>query len=113
VKDFLVFNDIGASTNQVSNQIALGDLDRYSIEVQFSDAASAGTLSLECRNEDLSTTEWKTVLNSSQVVAAGAAHMWNVEDAQYQFVRVRWVRTAGAGVMRAYAVVKENRVKEG
>ena len=86
----------------------LGDLQTYSIQVDFSGADVAGTLTLE--SSYFAEGPWTTVLNSSQSVTASADHTWSVLGAGYRFVRVHWVYTSGTGNITANLVGKETRV---
>lgn len=86
----------------------LGDLQSFSIEVEFSGADLVGTLTMQCRNTTAAA--WKTVASSSQSVTASADHIWNVTGAGYRWVRVFWDYTSGTGNITATLVAKENAV---
>ena len=112
MKHFKLFNatDAGSSVNSVA--MPLGDLNRYSIEVEFAGAGNLnGTLSLETKINEASS--WKTITGSSQAVVNSANHLWSVSDGEYDLVRVAWSYTSGTGSMTSYGILKENRTKEG
>lgn len=108
MKTYTLIDAANAAGTLSSVALGLGDLDKFSIHADFSGATLAGTLSLECSNDEV---DWIMVENSDQVVASAASHMWNVSGAGYQFVRVKWVPTGGAGTLTCKATVKENVIK--
>lgn len=108
MKIYTLLDAANAASTVTSVELGLGDLDKFSIHVDFSGATLAGTLSLECSNDN---SDWIMVLDSDQIIASAASHMWNVSGASYQYVRVKWVPTGGTGTITAKATVKENLVK--
>lgn len=108
MKSYTLIDNQDASITITSVELGLGDLDKFSIHANFTGVTLAGTLSLECSNDN---TDWVMVENSDQVVASAASHMWNVSGASYQYVRVKWVPTGGTGNLTCKATVKENLVK--
>jgi len=92
------------AADSVSAAYDLGDLQTYSIDINFSGSDLIGTLTLQARNSD--TSDYVTVTNSSQAVTAGASHVWNVAGAAYRYVRVNWVWTSGSGTISAKFIAK-------
>lgn len=89
----------------------LSGLKDFSLHVKFSSSTLNGTLTLQASNDptvatDPSTADWVTVVNSSQSVSSGASHIWNVEKANYKYVRFFWDYTSGAGTITAWLEVK-------
>lgn len=108
MKNYTLINAENAASTVTSVSLGLGDLDKFSIHADFSGATLGGTLSLECSNDEV---DWIMVVNSDQLVASAASHMWNVSGASYSFVRVKWVPTGGAGTLTCKATIKENVIK--
>lgn len=101
-----------AATNVTGNSAAVDSSAMTSISVQasFTDAAAAGTLKLQCSNDhnpygnlpgDFTPTNWNDVPSGSVVVAAGATSLIPSTDVCYQWIRLVWTRTAGAGTFTA------------
>lgn len=86
----------------------LGDLDGYSMDIDFSGANLAGTLTFEVGN---STTNLVSVPTSSQAVTSAASHLWNVTGAQYRYVRPVWTFSSGTGTITSTIYVKERLIK--
>lgn len=93
-----------AAVNQTSVGVQLGDQKEYSVHVVFSSGTLNGTLTLEASNTDAN---YVTISGTSQAIASGAAHMYNVSGASYKFYRLKWVATSGTGTVTATAVLKE------
>ena len=83
----------------------LGNIQTFSVQVDFSGTDLVGTLTLQCSNA--STGPWTTVTSSSQAVTASADHTWNVTGAGYRYVRVFWDYTSGTGNIGAVLVTKD------
>lgn len=105
MKEYALISDGAAGADFTSVEMGLGDLDRFSIQVDFTGGALAGTLWLQASNDNA---DWVNVTDSDQAITSGASHMWNVQGAAYKFVRVFWDYTSGAGTLSAKAVLKEN-----
>lgn len=99
-----------AASDITSAAMELGDIDTFSIAVDFTGADVAGSLSLQGSNTS-ATAGFITVANSTQAVTASADHMWSVQGAGYRWVRVFWDYTSGTGNISANFVGKENLVK--
>jgi hypothetical protein len=82
----------------------LGDLTIYTVQVSFTGANVVGTLTLEASDDPA--VGFVTVLDTSQAVAASGGHMYNVVEAGYRFVRLKWVYTSGTGNIKATIFVK-------
>lgn len=98
-----------AATNFTTVPLDLGDLDRYSIQIEFTGVNVVGTLTLEI--QDVSTLSWVTISESTQAVTASANHFYSVQNGEYRYVRLRWVYTSGSGNISAVAIIKENYVR--
>lgn len=108
MKEILLINAQDAGSNYSSVEMDLGDLEAYSIQVSFSSPTLAGTLKLQSSNDAQT---WIDVDGSDQSVTVGTAHMWNVNDASYRYVRVDWVQSGGTGTLTAKAAIKERVIK--
>lgn len=108
MQDIQLMSAANAGANATSVQATLGDLSNFSIHVDFSSGTLNGTLTLECSNDN---TDWVTVTGSTQSVASGASHMWNIANANYRYVRVVWAWTSGTGTATVRMIIKENVVK--
>lgn len=97
-----------AAVNQTSVPLRLNDLTTYSIQVDFSSGTLGGTLALEVSNNG---STWSALTGSSQVVASGVSHLWTVQGAGYDYVRVTWTASAGTGTLSSVAFLKELVVK--
>ncbi len=90
-----LFNVVG-SAEIASVPVDLVDARGIAIQVGFTpsgEASSAGTLKLQGSNAP-DTLGWVDIANSSQAVAAGVGHLWNVTDCEYRYIRVYWTPTA-------------------
>jgi hypothetical protein len=99
-----------AAVDITSAAIELGDIQSFSVSVDFTGSNIVGTLTLECSNES-ATAGFTTVASSSQAVTSSADHMWSVSGAGYRWVRVFWDYTSGTGNITAKFVGKETLVK--
>jgi len=106
MKESLLLNAATATSNVTSIPYQLNDSKDYSIHVNFSSTGLNGSLVLEASNTN-ATNDYIPITESTQAVASGAKHMWNVYEAQYKFVRMAWTRTSGTGTITAYFVEKE------
>lgn len=106
----LIYPATSAAVNVTSVPMDLGDLQTYSIAVDFTGSDLAGTLTLESSNDN---SDFVTVASSSQAVTSAASHIWNVTGAGYRYVRVKWTASSGTGNITAKLVAKENVQKGG
>lgn len=101
--------DQSAASDLNSTIQDLGDLQTFSISVDFTGADVVGVLKLQSRNDDSEV--WKDISGSTQAVAASTSYFYNVQGAGYRFVRVVWDYTSGTGNILARCIVKENPIK--
>jgi hypothetical protein len=100
-----LFSAADATATQVSAPFQKGDLPTFSVQFTFS-GASAGSVSLQCSNDNVNVpTNWITVSGSSVAIAAGESAMINVTNAGYRWVRASWVPSAGVGTVTADLVI--------
>lgn len=74
----------------------------YAIQVVFT-GTPTGTFSLQgscdpipqARIEEITPTNWSTIINSSIAVSVAGNLMWNVADIAYNYVRVVYTDTSG------------------
>lgn len=72
-----------------------------SAQAKFSDAAAAGTFKLQASNEVSSPTNWNDIPNTSQTVASGATTLIPYTLMCYQWVRLVFASSGGAGTITA------------
>jgi hypothetical protein len=85
-----------AAATVTSVPAEIGDLTNYSIELSFGTLPAVnGVAKLQASNN---TTTWIDIPSSSQTIALGAAHMWNVTAAGYKWVRVVFTPTKDVGL---------------
>lgn len=108
MKEIALVSAADAASDITSVPATLGDLGNFSIHADFSSATLNGTLSLQCSNDN---SDWVEVTGSSQAVASGASHVWNISNANYLYVRVFWDATSGTGTLTCRMIIKENVVK--
>lgn len=92
-----------ASVGITSVPYLLNGLRDYSLQVVFSDTSLEGSLTLECSNNGV---DFITVKDSTQAITAGAGHIWDVDGANYRWVRMTWAPSDGTGTMTAYLEIK-------
>lgn len=101
-----------ASVPQSSVWQRLGDLQLLSLQVVFSSNTLNGTLTLESDNVQVVVPTLAPVPNyitgSSQVIASGATHTWNIQGAGYGQVRATWTPTSGTGTISIYEILKQD-----
>ena len=99
-----------------SKPVWLGHICNYSIQLVFT-GTPAGSFKLQASNDIgdptaageankyASVTTWTDIEGSSEVISAPGNHMWNVENAGYNWVRLVWTLTSSTGTLttaRAY-----------
>mgnify|MGYP001615102711 CR=1 FL=1 len=97
---------VAGTADVTSAAFDLGNIQTFSVAVDFSGTDLVGTLTLQCSN--LAAGPFTTVASSSQAVTASADHTWNVTGAGYRFVRVFWDFTSGTGNISATLVTKDS-----
>jgi len=104
MKEDQLFSAADAAVNQTSVGVNIGDQKEYSVQVDFSSGTLNGTLTLEASNTNVN---YVTISGTSQAIASGASHVYNVSGASYKYYRVKWTATSGTGTMTAVAILKE------
>lgn len=95
-----------AASNVTSGWLELGDYTGCSITCAFTGSDVAGTLKLECADDD-SKTNPTDVASSSQAITSSADHRYNISGAQYKYVRVDWTASSGTGNITVTGIIKE------
>lgn len=108
MKSKVVQNLLVTQASKNFDPIAADQLFNCSAQIFFTDAASAGTLKLQGSNDfnkagnfpgAFTPTHWNDITGASVVVAAGATSLIPKTDISYNYIRLVWTRTAGAGTM--------------
>lgn len=98
------------SADWASPPVWLGHIANYAIQLVFSSNPN-GTFKLQAScdpvqqptptesTQTAKVVNWTDISNSSQVITASGNHMWAVENAGYNWVRVVFTRTSGSGVL--------------
>lgn len=95
---------VSAASSVDSIGYDLGELAAFSIGVVISGSNIAGTVKLQCSNDN---TTWVDVPNASTAITSSADEMFNISNAQYRYVRVVWTASSGTGNITCYLVAKE------
>jgi len=99
-KTDILANAATATSNYTGNPFKLGGVTLASIHIIFSSAGLNGTLLLQANNDPaLASGNWVDVASSSQSIASGASHIWNISDAAWEAIRFTWTRTSGTGTL--------------
>lgn len=96
-----------ASVNSAA--IDCSQMVTVSLQASFTDAAAAGTIKLQASNDHTNAgnlptftpTNWSDIPTATATSAAGATVLIAATNVCYQFIRVVWTRTAGAGTFTA------------
>lgn len=102
------------ANNATTNFAAIQANQVYAISAIaiFSDATTGGSFKLQASNDAPSAnnlpgaftpTNWIDIPNSSQTVASGASAIIPATTLCYQWVRLVWTRTGGAGTLSIFA----------
>jgi hypothetical protein len=75
----------------------------YAIHAIYT-GSPVGTLTLEASNDG---STWATVTGSSTAVSGASNTFFNVADAGYEMVRLKYTLASGTGTLNAYASYKE------
>jgi hypothetical protein len=95
---------VSAATSVSSIGYDLGDLASFSVQGVFSGSNVAGTLKLQCSNDN---TTWVDVPSASTSITSSADEVFNISNAQYRYVRASWTYSSGTGNITCYFVAKE------
>jgi hypothetical protein len=119
VKNENLLDDSGAvdlSVDADLKPVWLGHIANYAIQLVFT-GSPQGNFKLQASNDDgrinaaseenqvSSIQNWTDITDSAQSISAAGDHMWTVENAGYNWVRVVWTATGGSGSLssaRAY-----------
>lgn len=80
--------------------IDASQLYRTSLQFVFSNAGCTGNVYLQGSNDLISPTHWNNVANAA--VAAGGNVLIPTTELSYQYIRARFVPTAGAGTLNIF-----------
>lgn len=105
--DSLITAPVDLSIPWQSMAIYLGHISNYSIQLFFT-GTPAGSFKLQASNDQghpnaqslnqqsADVDNWTDVSGSTQIVDEAGDHTWQVENAGYAFVRVKWAPTSGS-----------------
>lgn len=109
---------VSLATSATLKPIWLGHISNYAIQLVFTGTPS-GNFKLQASNDvghinsasedvqDNGLVNWTDIAGSAQTISAAGDHMWTVENAGYNWVRVVWTQTASTGTLTsAHAYVK-------
>lgn len=98
-----LMEDGSMASSATSSALLINTFSGYSISATISSASSAsGTLVLQTSNDNLppsSIVNWSDITSSSQIVNSNGTTLWNVADAYYKYVRVKYTLATGTGVL--------------
>ena len=106
----LALNAIASASSTPSNPILAEDIFNITCNATFSDGAAAGTLSLQGSNDpkgnalapNVVPTTWVTIPGATATVASGGATLLiPTNPVCYQWIRVLWAKSGGAGTVTA------------
>lgn len=107
---------VALAANAELKAVWLGHIANFSIQLQFT-GTPGGNFKLQASNDPgninaasgtLQVSDialWTDIADSAQTISAAGDHMWTVENAGYNWVRVVWTATSGSGSLttaRAY-----------
>lgn len=94
--------------------IYLAQISKYSLQLIFT-SSPVGTFKLQASNYPtqeiqsngllaessfaIPESAWTDITGSDQAVSASGNHTWNVDSSSYNWVRMVWTATSGAGVL--------------
>lgn len=85
---------VSAASSRTSLPMDLEDLAMYSIQVTISGSDVAGTLKLQCSDDN---TTYFDVANSSVSITSSADQLWDVTICSYRYVKAVWTASSGTG----------------
>ena len=91
MKQIELISAANAAVTVTSVPAEIGDLTNYSIELAFGTLPAVnGTAKMQASNDAVT---WIDIPSSSQAIAIGDPHMWNVTAAGYKYARVVFTPT--------------------
>lgn len=106
----VVLNAVSSAASQSSAAVDASQMITASVQAVFTDPASTGTVKLQCSNDHISygnlpgsftVTNWSDIPAASIAVGAGGVVLVPLTNICFQWVRVVFTRTAGAGTITA------------
>lgn len=99
-----LMSQTNAAVEVISPGYQKGDLSTFSVQFFFSSGTLAGSVSLDCSNDN---THWIQVTGTPLAITGGESAMINVTNGGYRYVRAHWTPTAGTGNITADLVILE------
>ncbi len=97
----VAINGVTQTGTVVSSAILSQFFTSMTVQAKFSDAAAAGSLKIQASNDASSPTNWNDITSSITAVASGALTMIPPVAMCYQYVRIAFVSSGGAGTITA------------
>ena len=106
----IALNAVASAASTPSNPLLAEDIFNITCVATFSDGTAAGTLSLQGSNDpkgnnlapNVVPATWVTIPGATATVAAGATTLLVPTNAVcYQWIRVLWAKSGGAGTITA------------
>lgn len=103
-----VSGDMSSSFNLKA--VWLGHIANYAIQLVFT-GSPQGNFKLQASNDvgnptaqteaerQAAIVNWTDIDDSAQTISAAGNHMWTVQNAGYNWVRVVWTQTGGSGTL--------------
>jgi len=95
---------VSAAANVTSGVLDIGDFTGYSIAAVLTGSDVAGTVSLEV---SLDNSTFVTVASTSTAITSSTDTIFNISDAQYRYVRCKWVYSSGTGNLTVTSFISE------
>lgn len=111
----LIDSTVNLVANFTSDGFFLGHIVNYSIQAVFNGTPD-GTFTLECSNDmgsedrgnggwnSSGVTNWTEIGGSSSIVTGADTIVWDVQNAGYRWVRVKWTVNASNGNLLSLVV---------
>lgn len=94
--DYIVDASMGADVN--ASAIPTSSSEGLSLQAIWTGGTAAGTIKLQASNNG---TDWSDLPGTSQTVAGAGSFLWNLYSIFFQYVRIKFVRSAGTGTLNA------------
>lgn len=97
-------NPVLIDANWQSQPIWIGHIEHFSVYLQFS-GVPEGTFSLEYSNDliephlNKAPTNFATIVGSEQIIDEAGTHGWNVQNAGYRWLRIKFQHSVGSGYL--------------